>query len=94
MPGFNSSSIINFFLYGGLNLIKIEKYFVNFFNVKLKRITKENVHRESELEKNFNSSLGAIKIIKDGWETEAIPKPKDKSIQKASFFAKIFGIGR
>ena len=90
VPGFNSTSIISFFLYGGLNLINIEKYFANFFNPKLKRTTKENVDKE----KNFDSCLGAIKIIKDGWETEAIPKPGDKTIQKASFFNKIFGIGR
>jgi len=35
--------------------------------------------------------LGAIKIIKDGWETEAIPKIGGKDIEKIGFFAKIFG---
>ena len=43
------------------------------------------------LDKNFDSCLGALKIIKDGWETEAIPKIKDKNIEKMSFFSKIFG---
>ena len=44
------------------------------------------------LEKNFASCLGALKIIKDGWETEAIPKMSDRNIGKMGFFAKIFGI--
>jgi len=37
------------------------------------------------------SSLGALKIIKDGWETEAIPEIVEKNIKKIGFFAKIFG---
>ena len=48
--------------------------------------------KTSGLEKNFTSCLGALKIIKDGWETEAIPKKSDKNIEKIGFFAKIFGI--
>jgi len=87
VPGFNSSSSISFVLHGGSNLIDIEKYFANFFGPSLKRIGKDK-----DLEKNFVSCLGAIKIIKDGWETEAIPEMVDKSIEKAGLFAKIFKI--
>jgi hypothetical protein len=36
--------------------------------------------------------LGAIKIIKDGWETEAIPEPVNDNVKKFSFFGKIFKI--
>jgi len=36
--------------------------------------------------------LGAIKIIKDGWETEAIPEIIGKNTEKVGFFSKVFGI--
>ena len=89
VPGFNSSSTISFVLYGGSNLIDVEKYFANFFGPNLKRIDKDK-----DLEKNFVSCLGAIKIIKDGWETEAIPEMVDNTIEKSGLFAKIFKIHR
>ena len=44
------------------------------------------------LEKNFAPCLGAIKIIKDGWETEAIPEKSLKNTEKIGFFTKIFKI--
>ena len=44
------------------------------------------------IDENFSPCLGALKIIKDGWETEAIPEPVNKYNQKIGFFAKIFGI--
>ena len=34
---------------------------------------------------------GRLKIIKDGWETEAIPKISDRNIRKIGFFNKFFG---
>ena len=89
VPGFNSYSTISFVLYGGSNLIDVEKYFANFFGPNLKRIDKDK-----DLEKNFVSCLGAIKIIKDGWETEAIPEMVDNTIEKSGLFAKIFKIHR
>ena len=49
---------------------------------------KEN---KDSLEKNFSACIGALKIIKDGWETEAIPKISDRNINKTGFFNKIFG---
>jgi len=57
-------------------------------NEKVEVKISENVN----LEKNFASCLGAIKIIKEGWETEAIPKISNKNIKKIGFFDKIFGI--
>ena len=45
----------------------------------------------SVLDEKFISCLGAIKIIKDGWETEAIPEPIKSNSQKNSIFSKIFG---
>ena len=56
---------------------------------KDKNNKKEN---EGESEENFASCLGALEIIKDGWETEAIPipKPEYKYGQKTGLFAKIF----
>ena len=50
--------------------------------------------KEKDLEKNFSSCLGALKIIKDGWETEAIPEMGKKNIEKIGFFAKVFGTHR
>ena len=90
-PGFNLTSGISFVLKGGLNLYNIEKYFINFFGPNLKRIEKNNNEKDKYLEKNFDSCLGAIEIIKDGWETEAIPETSGKAIEKIGFFSRIFG---
>ena len=88
-PGFNPTHGVGFFLTGeGSNLFNIEKYFSSFFGSNIKVINNSNI----ELEKNFSSSLGAIKIITEGWETEAIPKPGRKNIEKMGFFEKIFKI--
>ena len=46
---------------------------------------------QKNLEKNFPSCMGALKIIKDGWETEAIPEIVSKNIKKIGLFTKIFG---
>ena len=91
VPGFNLNSGIDFLLVGGgANLFNIEKYCVNFFGPSIKKIRANNNEKENDLEKNFSSCLGALKIIKDGWETEAIPEIADKNIKKMSFLAKIF----
>ena len=92
VPGFNLNSGINFLLTGeGSNLLNLEKYCENFFRLSTKKISQNNVENDNEFEKNFASSLGALKIIKDGWETEAIPEIREKNIEKIGFFAKIFG---
>ena len=92
VPGFNLNSGINFLLTGeGSNLLNLEKYCENFFRLNTKKISQNNIENDNDFEKNFASSLGALKIIKDGWETEAIPEIREKNIEKIGFFAKIFG---
>ena len=92
VPGFNLNSGINFLLTGeGSNLLNLEKYCENFFRLSTKKISQNNIENDDDFEKNFASSLGALKIIKDGWETEAIPEIREKNIEKIGFFAKIFG---
>jgi len=88
----NFSSETNFFILGGgSNLPNLEKYCSNFFETNVKKIGKYGREEPtSELHENFASCLGAFKIIRDGWETEAIPQIVDKNIKKAGFFAKIF----
>ena len=84
MPNFNSG--INFFLTGeGSNLMSIQKYFQSSFGL----IT--TVRKKDNLEKNFSACLGGIRIIKEGWETEAIPEIKVKSIEKMGLLRKFFG---
>ena len=60
---------------------------ISFFGINVKKKINEN----ESLKNNFTASLGAIKIIVDGWETEAIPETVNKYNVKTSFFAKIFG---
>ncbi len=91
VPEFNLNSGIGFLLVGGGSyLFNIEKYCVNFFGPNIKRIDENKNEKEKDLEKNFASCLGALRIIKDGWETEAIPETVDKNAKKISFLAKIF----
>ena len=75
----------------GSNLFNLEKYCTNFFGQNVKTIDNNNVEKDEYLEKNFIPSLGALKIIKDGWETEAIPEISGKNIEKIGLFEKIFG---
>ena len=94
LPEFSLSSGTSFLLTGeGSCLFNIEKYFTNSFGQNLKKAHTNNSEENDEnLEKNFSSCLGAIKIIKDGWETEAIPKINEKNLKKMGFFRKIFRI--
>ena len=94
VPGFNLTSGINLVLVGGgANLLDIDKYFVKFFGPNIKKInTSFNEDNNKELIKYFCASFGALKIIKDGWETEAIPQINKKDIEKKGFFSKFFGL--
>ena len=95
IPGFNLTSGIHFLLTGGgSDVSNIEKCFINFFGSNIKILNKNILEKDKVLEKNFASCLGALKIIKDGWETEAIPEISGKNIEKTSFFAKIFKINK
>ena len=95
VPGFNLTSRINLLLVGGgSNLLNIEKCFINFFGSNVKKVDKKSLQKDSDLKENFDSCLGAFEIIKDGWETEAIPGTVNQNIEKISFFAKIFKVNR
>ena len=91
VPGFNLTSCINLLLVGGgFKLLNLEKYCGNFFGTNVKKKDKNDLDNKQHFKKNFDSCLGAIKIIKDGWETEAIPEKSEKSVEKRGFFAKLF----
>ena len=91
VPGFNLNSGIGFLLVGGGSyLLNIEKYCANFFGPNIKKLRENKNEKENYLEKNFASCLGALRIIKDGWETEAIPEMVGKNIKKVGFLGKIF----
>ena len=91
--GLNSTSGAKIFLVGGgSNLYNLEQYCSNLFETDVKKLESINNGNDAdEINENFNSCLGALKIIKDGWETEAIPAPANSNVGKMSFFAKIFG---
>ena len=92
IPGFNFNSGFNFLLVGeGAKLSNLGIYTANFFSLNVNKIDLFNNKDHDDLEKNFASCFGALKIIKDGWETEAIPKIKENNIGKIGFFSKIFG---
>ena len=92
VPGFNLNSGINFLLAGGgSHLPNIDKYCANYFGPSVRIEKENNKQHEKDLETNFTSCLGALRIIKDGWETEAIPEIVNKNIKKIGFLAKIFG---
>ena len=79
---------------GGSNLINFNEYCSNFFRSDVKKLNKSSSNEKKyHLEEKFHSCLGALKIIKDGWETEAIPESAEKYGEKLGFFARIFGYG-
>ena len=86
LAGFNFNSGTNLFLTGeGSRLTNIENYCQNFFGLNT------IIGRNKNSEKNFSACFGGIRILSEGWETEAIPKIKTKSIEKIGFLRKIFG---
>ena len=85
LTGFNFKSGANLFLTGeGANLKNLEKYFQDFLGLNT------ILRRKDNLGKDFSASLGGIRIITEGWETEAIPETKAGNIEKAGFLRKIF----
>jgi len=80
-----------FIVGGGSKLLNIEKYCSNFLESDVKKLEKNNNkdNKNHSMEK-FNSCLGAFKIIKEGWETEAIPEIVNKNREKIGFLATIF----
>ena len=88
VPGFDLGSGANFLLEGeGCKLLNLEEYLISFFGRNFKKIEKIN-NKNDSLKNNFAPILGAMKIIIDGWETEALPNPSEKNIQKKGFFSK------
>ena len=86
ITGFNFNSGINFFLTGeGSNFINIQEHCQKFLELNTV------IGRKDDLEKKFSACKGGIRILKEGWETEAIPEIKIKSIEKVGFLRKIFG---
>ena len=83
----------NIFITGGGSKLKnIDMYFSEFLKFDVKKLngeTKANI--QEHVNEDFNSCLGASKIIQNGWETEAIPQSISKNDEKKGFFAKIFG---
>ena len=90
--GLNSLNNTEIFISGGgANLYNLKDYSSEFFGAKITKIPEINEHNEKEKQnESFASCLGALKIIKYGWETEAIPKKTNKFGKKATFFNKIF----
>ena len=90
--GLNSTLKINLFIVGGgSNLSNLKKYISNFFASNVIKKSNNTEKKEAEFDENFASCLGALTIIKDGWETEAIPESAEKGIERTTFFARIFG---
>jgi cell division protein FtsA len=73
---------------GGSNLINLDSYSSKFFGKNIKKVYKAS---NNQFEKNFTACLGALKIITEGWETEAIPEPVNKNTLKIGFFSRMFG---
>jgi cell division protein FtsA len=76
---------------GGSKFVNLFKYCSKIFNSDVKKIDPtQSAEKFSEQEDKFMACLGALKLIKDGWETEAIPQSKSRDSDKKNFFSKIF----
>jgi len=94
LVGLNSNVGLKIFLVGGgSKLINLNRYCSDFFNIESKTFENDNKKITQLMDDSFNSCLGDLKIINDGWETEAIPATVDNSVEKISFFSKIFKSG-
>ena len=88
----NPSSSTKFFVTGGgSNLNNLEDYCLNFFGFNVNKIISKSKQEDiKDLNINFASCLGALKIIRDGWETEAIAVSPSSNVKKYSFFQRFF----
>ena len=78
---------IKIFLTGeGKNLINLNEYISSFFTMEVKSEMESKDQSKENIEKEFEALLGAINIIMNGWETEAIPNSINKSVGKMDFF--------
>ena len=92
LTGFNSNFGTKFFIVGGgSKLINMDLYCSNFFESEVEKlINNKKTKSENKMVENFSSCLGALKLIQNGWETEAIPESMDKNSQKKGFLNRIF----
>jgi len=92
ITGLSTISGTNIFIVGGgSKLLKLEKYCSSFFGFNVNKLPDyEKKQNKIINQDDFSSCFGALKIIKDGWETEAIPQPSSEQNKKLNFFAKIF----
>ena len=95
IAGFDPIAGTNVLLVGeGAHLYNLDKYCSEFFETNIKILSEGDLKdKRKYIDKNFAPCLGALKIIKDGWETEAIPKISNKYGKKRGFFNKLFGYG-
>ena len=92
VAGFNPKLGNNLYITGGGSKLKnLSKFCSDFFGSVVKKIEKKQNPKElSDPEEDFMACFGALILIKDGWETEAIPLPNRNDNDKDNFFAKIF----
>ena len=84
-------SVVLFSPRSNSNLLNLQKYSSNFFGLNVKKLgTNNKKEGEEKFDELFASCLGALRIIKDGWETEAIPELTNKNGEKIGFLGKIF----
>ena len=90
ISGFNLNFTSGHLLIGnGEKLLNLDKYCTNLFGPNIRKF-EEDFDKTQDLENTFKECLGALSIIKDGWETEALPQISRKNNKKNGFFSKIF----
>tara|TARA_B100000579_G_scaffold386278_1_gene357885 strand:+ start:397 stop:1638 length:1242 start_codon:yes stop_codon:yes gene_type:complete len=92
----NKSTFSKNFFITGFNslLLNLEHCFSNYFKISVKKkYQKDNMSDDENIQNslNFDPCFGALKIIRDGWETEAIPISRIEESNKIGFFKRIFG---
>ena len=93
--GLKKNSTQNIFITGGgSNLSYIREFSSILLETEVKKLLVREDDAISIVEnfQHFAACLGALKIINNGWETEAIPEKNTNTHSKLSFFSKIFGI--
>ena len=92
LTGFNSNFVPKFFIVGGgSKLINMDVYCSNFFESEVEQlINNKKTKSENKIVEIFSSCFGALKLIQNGWETEAIPESVYKHSQKKGFLTRIF----
>tara|TARA_B100000686_G_scaffold300619_1_gene335288 strand:+ start:46 stop:1281 length:1236 start_codon:yes stop_codon:yes gene_type:complete len=92
LTGFNPSLGQKIFIFEAVsNLLNMDIYLSNFFGSEVEHLIKnQKIKNKNNTMEEFSSCLGALKLIKNGWETEAIPEKVGVHSQNKGFFSKIF----